>query len=196
MGTRRPPLLVRGGRAEACPEAVGAAVRAQATRRDRVPGLQPLALANRDEQSHVGTHPREGRIAGIGRGRALETLRRFNLDGLENRYPHQLSGGQRQRVAIARALLMKPELILLDEVTSALDPELVRDVLEMLRELAEGGLTMAIVTHQIEFARRISDEVVMFDRGRVIERGPAADVLDNPTPERTRTFLDAIVGSR
>jgi ABC-type polar amino acid transport system ATPase subunit len=124
--------------------------------------------------------------------RAEEILEQFGLLDIQRRYPHQLSGGQRQRVAIARALLMRPELLLLDEVTSALDPELVADVLDMLRRLAAQGLTMVMVTHHIEFASKVADEIAMVDHGRVIERGVAETMINCPKEERTRRFIEAI----
>ena len=104
-------------------------------------------------------------------------------------YPAQLSGGQQQRVAIARALAMKPELMLFDEPTSALDPELIGEVLAVMRTLAEGGMTMIVVTHEMSFARGVADRVVFMDQGVVVEEGAPNDVLLNPKEERTRTFL-------
>jgi len=104
-------------------------------------------------------------------------------------YPSQLSGGQQQRVAIARALAMEPRLMMFDEPTSALDPELVGEVLTTMRKVAEDGMTMLVVTHEIGFAREVADRVVFMDQGRVLEDGPARDVLDNPRHERTAAFL-------
>ena len=103
--------------------------------------------------------------------------------------PAQLSGGEQQRVAIARALAMRPKAMLFDEPTSALDPELVGEVLNVMRDLARGGLTMVIVTHEIGFAREVADEIVMFDHGSIVEAGPARSLLDDPRHERTRSFL-------
>ncbi|MFJ5707459.1 ectoine/hydroxyectoine ABC transporter ATP-binding protein EhuA [Streptomyces sp. NPDC093105] len=125
--------------------------------------------------------------------RARDLLGLVGLDGREDAHPTRLSGGQQQRVAIARALAMRPDLLLLDEVTSALDPELVAEVLDVLRDVAAGtDITMLCVTHEMGFARDVSDRVLMFDRGRVLESGPAADLLDAPRHERTRAFLRSI----
>ena len=104
-------------------------------------------------------------------------------------YPHQLSGGQQQRVAIARALMMSPHVMLFDEVTSALDPELVGEVLIVMRDLARDGMTMLVVTHEMQFAREVGDHVVFIDEGRIVEQGRPGDVLDQPREERTRRFL-------
>ena len=109
-------------------------------------------------------------------------------------FPSQLSGGQQQRVAIARALAMAPKIMLFDEPTSALDPELVGEVLAAIRGLRERGMTMLIVTHEVSFARQVADEVVIFDRGRIIERGAAGSVLSNPSEPRTREFLSRVIG--
>jgi polar amino acid transport system ATP-binding protein len=120
---------------------------------------------------------------------ALELLDRVGLADRAKYYPAQLSGGQQQRVAIARALAMKPELMLFDEPTSALDPELVGEVLAVMRTLAEEGTTMIVVTHEMSFARGVADRVVFMDQGVVVEEGAPNDVLLNPKEERTRTFL-------
>jgi polar amino acid transport system ATP-binding protein len=120
---------------------------------------------------------------------ASQLLDKVGLSGREKAYPRQLSGGQQQRVAIARALAMKPTLMLFDEPTSSLDPELVGEVLTTMRDLAEGGLTMVVVTHEIAFAREAADRVVFMDGGVVIEQGPPADVIDNPRHPRTQAFL-------
>jgi polar amino acid transport system ATP-binding protein len=127
-----------------------------------------------------------------------ERVARVNLDrvGLNdkvNAYPAQLSGGQQQRVAIARALSMDPALMLFDEPTSALDPELVGDVLTVMRKLALDGMTMLVVTHEMAFAREVADRVVFMDGGVIVEQGPPADVIGNPTQERTRTFLKRVL---
>jgi ABC-type polar amino acid transport system ATPase subunit len=121
--------------------------------------------------------------------RARELLARVGLEEKAEQYPHQLSGGQQQRVAIARALMMEPHVMLFDEVTSALDPELVGEVLIVMRDLARSGMTMLVVTHEMQFAREVGDRVVFMDQGRIIERGPPSDLLDNPKEERTRRFL-------
>ncbi|GAA3524360.1 hypothetical protein GCM10022222_03570 [Amycolatopsis ultiminotia] len=124
--------------------------------------------------------------------RARALLARVGLAGREHAYPRQLSGGQQQRVAIARALALEPRLILLDEPTSALDPELVGEVLAVVRELAGSGTTMIVVTHEIAFAREIADHVVFLDAGRVVEQGPPSAVLDHPQHDRTREFLGKV----
>jgi polar amino acid transport system ATP-binding protein len=121
--------------------------------------------------------------------RARELLARVGLEEKERQYPHQLSGGQQQRVAIARALMMEPHVMLFDEVTSALDPELVGEVLIVMRDLARDGMTMLVVTHEMQFAREVGDRVVFMDEGRIVEEGRPADMLDRPKEERTRQFL-------
>ncbi|WP_034091556.1 amino acid ABC transporter ATP-binding protein [Streptacidiphilus albus] len=124
---------------------------------------------------------------------ALGLLERVGLGGRGSDYPRQLSGGQQQRVAIARALAMEPELLLFDEPTSALDPELVGEVLAVMKDLADTGMTMIVVTHEIGFAREVADTVVFLDGGRIIETGPPAEVLDRPRHERSRAFLAAVL---
>ena len=126
--------------------------------------------------------------------RAHELLAQVGLEEKAPQYPHQLSGGQQQRVAIARALMMEPHVMLFDEVTSALDPELVGEVLVAIRDLARDGMTMLVVTHEMQFAREVGDRVVFMDEGRIVEEGPPADVLDNPKEERTRRFLRRSLG--
>ncbi len=121
--------------------------------------------------------------------RAHELLRRVGLEEKARQYPHQLSGGQQQRVAIARALMMDPHVMLFDEVTSALDPELVGEVLVVMRDLARSGMTMLVVTHEMQFAREVGDTLIFMDEGRIVERGKPTDVLDRPKEERTRRFL-------
>jgi polar amino acid transport system ATP-binding protein len=123
------------------------------------------------------------------RERAAELLERVGLAEKARQYPHQLSGGQQQRVAIARALMMEPHVMLFDEVTSALDPELVGEVLIVMRDLARAGMTMLVVTHEMQFARQVGDRVVFMDDGRIVEQGSPEDVLDRPEEERTRRFL-------
>jgi len=125
--------------------------------------------------------------------RALELLERVGLAGREDSYPRQMSGGQQQRVAIARALAMEPELMLFDEPTSALDPELVGDVLSVMKDLADTGMTMIVVTHEIGFAREVADTVVFLDGGQIVESGPPARVLAHPRNERARAFLAAVL---
>jgi ABC-type polar amino acid transport system ATPase subunit len=121
--------------------------------------------------------------------RAHELLERVGLDGKARSYPHQLSGGQQQRVAIARALMMRPHVMLFDEVTSALDPELVGEVLVVMRDLAKDGMTMLVVTHEMQFARDVGDRLIFMDDGKIVEEGQPNDVLDRPKAERTRRFL-------
>ncbi len=123
------------------------------------------------------------------RDRARTALERVGVDARADHYPAQLSGGQQQRVAIARALAMDPSLMLFDEPTSALDPELVGEVLSVIGELASTGMTMLVVTHEIAFARDISDRVIFIDDGIVVEQGAPAQVIDNPQHDRTRAFL-------
>jgi polar amino acid transport system ATP-binding protein len=141
----------------------------------------------------------EAPVAVLGRSRAdaaaeaLELLERVGLAGRQDAYPRQLSGGQQQRVAIARALAMRPALLLFDEPTSALDPELVGEVLAVIRDLARDGMTMIVVTHEIGFARQVADTAVFLDDGRIVESGPPEQVLDRPTDERARAFLSAVL---
>jgi polar amino acid transport system ATP-binding protein len=125
--------------------------------------------------------------------RARELLDLVGLTDKITSYPHELSGGQQQRVAIARALAMQPKLMLFDEPTSALDPELVGEVLAVMRRLAAGGMTMIVVTHEIGFAREVADRVVFIDSGIVIEQGPPTEILDRPRHERTRAFLKRLL---
>jgi ABC-type polar amino acid transport system ATPase subunit len=121
--------------------------------------------------------------------RAHELLARVGLQEKARQYPHQLSGGQQQRVAIARALMMEPHVMLFDEVTSALDPELVGEVLVVMRDLAKSGMTMLVVTHEMQFARDVGDKLIFMDDGRTVEQGKPNEVLDRPQEERTRRFL-------
>ncbi|MGE3287810.1 MAG: amino acid ABC transporter ATP-binding protein [Pseudonocardia sp.] len=127
------------------------------------------------------------------REQAVALLERVGLGDRCDAYPVQLSGGQQQRVAIARALAMKPRLMLFDEPTSALDPELVGEVLDVMRELAADGMTMVVVTHEMGFAREVADSLVFFDGGRVVEKGAPREVLANPSHERTRSFLSKVL---
>jgi ABC-type polar amino acid transport system ATPase subunit len=142
--------------------------------------IDNLTLAAR----RVGKMPRQEAEA-----RAHELLRRVGLDGKARSYPHELSGGQQQRVAIARALMMRPHVMLFDEVTSALDPELVGEVLVVMRDLAQEGMTMLVVTHEMQFARDVGDRLIFMDGGKIVEQGKPEDVLDRPKAERTRRFL-------
>jgi len=123
----------------------------------------------------------------------LANLERVGLAGRETAMPNQLSGGQQQRVAIARALSMDPDLMLFDEPTSALDPELVGDVLSVMRRLAHEGMTMLVVTHEMQFAREVADRVLFMDAGVVVEEGPPEQVIGSPREERTRTFLSRVL---
>jgi polar amino acid transport system ATP-binding protein len=124
---------------------------------------------------------------------AVALLRRVGLETKANRFPNQLSGGEQQRVAIARALAMRPKLMLFDEPTSALDPELVGEVLDVMRGLAEDGMTMIVVTHEMGFAREVGDSLVFMDDGSVVEVGKPRDVLANPQQERTQSFLSKVL---
>ncbi|MCX4975712.1 amino acid ABC transporter ATP-binding protein [Streptomyces sp. NBC_00620] len=124
---------------------------------------------------------------------ARKLLERVGLSDKADAYPKQLSGGQQQRVAIARALALEPKLLLFDEPTSALDPELVGEVLDVIKDLAHQGTTMIVVTHEIGFAREVADTVVFMDDGRVVEQGAPGDVLDKPQHERTRAFLSKVL---
>ena len=124
---------------------------------------------------------------------AMELLERVGIPEQASKYPGELSGGQQQRVAIARALAMRPRIMLFDEPTSALDPEMIREVLDVMRDLAESGMTMMIVTHEIGFATEVADRIVMFDEGVIIEDAPPREFFNNPQQERTQTFLSQIL---
>ncbi len=134
-----------------------------------------------------------GRKSGEAREQGEALLRRVGLGDKIDEYPARLSGGQQQRVAIARALAMNPHVILFDEVTSALDPELVKEVLDVMRELAEEGMTMIVVTHEMRFARDVGHKVAFMDGGVVVEYGPPAEVLENPQQPRTQKFLGLVL---
>ncbi|MET9421965.1 MULTISPECIES: amino acid ABC transporter ATP-binding protein [unclassified Streptomyces] len=135
----------------------------------------------------------KGESKSVARERALKLLDRVGLADKAKNYPTQLSGGQQQRVAIARALAMEPKLMLFDEPTSALDPELVGEVLDVMRGLAEDGMTMIVVTHEMGFAREVGDALVFMDDGVVVEAGHPRDVLGNPQHERTKSFLSKVL---
>lgn len=124
---------------------------------------------------------------------AMELLSRVGLAERADYYPGELSGGQQQRVAIARALAMKPKMLLFDEPTSALDPELVGDVLTVMKEVALGGMTMAVVTHEMQFARSVSNHVIFMDKGYIVEEGNPEDIFTHPQEERTQTFLKRLI---
>ena len=123
---------------------------------------------------------------------ARELIEKVGLKGKEDSYPCQLSGGQQQRVAIARALAMNPEILFFDEPTSALDPEITAGILKVLRQLADENMTMVIVTHEIDFARKVADRVIFMDEGVIVEEGDPKQVLDNPSNERTKAFLQKL----
>ena len=125
--------------------------------------------------------------------RALAVLSRMGLDEKASRYPRELSGGQQQRVAIARTLVMQAELLLLDEVTSSLDPELIGEVLKVIKELADEGQTMVVVTHEMDFAQDVASSVLMMDQGAVVEQGPPAKIFRHPDSPRTRRFLAQVI---
>ncbi|MFC8046724.1 amino acid ABC transporter ATP-binding protein [Nocardia sp. NPDC057353] len=145
------------------------------------------------ENVALGPRKLEGLSAEQARALAVEQLERVGLADKVDSRPGNLSGGQQQRVAIARALAMKPELMLFDEATSALDPELVKGVLALIAELAAGGMTMVVVTHEMGFARSVSDQVVFMDQGVVVEQGAPDAVFDNAETPRLRTFLDQVL---
>jgi polar amino acid transport system ATP-binding protein len=146
---------------------------------------------------NVSLAPR--RVLGLGRAeaeaRATELLDRIGLADKRRDFPDRLSGGQQQRVAIVRALAMQPDLLLLDEITSALDPELVAEVLNLIRELAGNGMTMLIATHEMSFAREIASRVCFLDAGRILETAPPAEMFSAPREERTRQFLDRVIAA-
>ncbi len=134
-----------------------------------------------------------GRKSGVATEKGQALLTRVGLADKVDEYPARLSGGQQQRVAIARALAMDPKVMLFDEVTSALDPELVKEVLDVMRELAAEGMTMVVVTHELGFAREVGDKVVFMDDGVIVEQGPPAQILDSPREERTKRFLGLVL---
>lgn len=125
--------------------------------------------------------------------RALELLERVGIRDQAHKYPAQLSGGQQQRVAIARALAMEPKIMLFDEPTSALDPEMVGEVLDVMRDLARGGMTMIVVTHEMGFAREVADRVIFMDQGQIVEEAPPEVIFKSPKEERTRAFLQRVL---
>ena len=126
-------------------------------------------------------------------GKAQELLKIVGLEEKANAYPKQLSGGQQQRIAIARSLAMEPEIMLFDEPTSALDPEMVGEVLEVMRRLAKSGMTMVIVTHEMGFAREVGSRILFMDEGKIIEKGSPEEIFDNPSNDRTRSFLSKVL---
>jgi polar amino acid transport system ATP-binding protein len=146
--------------------------------------LENVALA---QETVLGRKDQESRQ------KAADLLERVGLADKLREYPERLSGGQQQRVAIARALAMDPHVMLFDEVTSALDPELIKEVLDVMRELADEGMTMIVVTHEMGFARDVGDRVVFMDAGVIVEQGPAKQVIDKPQEERTKRFLGLVL---
>ena len=127
------------------------------------------------------------------KAKAMELLKIVSLEDRAQAYPAQLSGGQKQRVAIARALCMEPDVMLFDEPTSALDPEMVGEVLNVMKDLAKQGMTMVVVTHEMGFAREVASRVIFMDEGRIIEEGTPSQIFDNPQNERTKTFLSKVI---
>ena len=144
---------------------------------------------------NVALAPRKVRRQTTGQAhkRAREMLARVGLVDKVSSYPSQLSGGQQQRVAIARALVMEPKIMLFDEPTSALDPEMIREVLDVMRDLTKSGMTMLVVTHEMGFAREVADRIVFMDEGRIVEEAESGRFFDDPRSERTRKFLDNIL---
>lgn len=152
------------------------------------------ALENVAEAPVVAQRPGKARPSKAeARERGLELLDRVGLKDRAGAYPRQLSGGQQQRVAIARALALDPKILLFDEPTSALDPELVNEVLDVIRELAKSGTTLIIVTHEMGFARDVADTVVFMDQGQIVEQGASEDIFTNPQEERTRSFFSKVI---
>ena len=125
--------------------------------------------------------------------KAMEYLKRVQIDDQAHKYPGQLSGGQQQRAAIARALCMEPRIMLFDEPTSALDPEMIKEVLDVMVGLAEGGMTMIVVTHEMGFAKEVADKIIFMDEGQIVEAKSPDDFFNNPESERTKTFLSQIL---
>ena len=164
--------------------------------RHRVPVVQPVPAYDRPAQCHAGAPKVLEQSRSRGRGaRSTSCCVSFGLEDKADEYPDRLSGGQQQRVAIARALAMDPDLLLLDEVTSALDPVLVAEVLDTIRELADQGMTMVIATHEMGFARDVANRVCFLDDGSILEDGPPEQIFSSPREERTRQFLDRIIAA-
>ena len=160
----------------------------------RVPVAQPVPAQDGAAERHRGPgHRAEAAQGEEAEAEAVELLDQVGLAEKKDQYPFQLSGGQQQRVGIARALALKPKVVLFDEPTSALDPELVGEVLAVIKDLAVEGWTLVIVTHEIQFARQVSDQVLFTDQGVILEKGPPAEVIGDPKEERTRQFLDRIL---
>ena len=162
--------------------------------RHGVPALQPVPAHDGAGERHGGAAYGAPEVPqGACREQAPALLDRVGLADKRDAYPNQLSGGQQQRVAIARALAMEPQLMLFDEPTSALDPELVGEVLDVMRGLARDGMTMLVVTHEMGFAREVGDTLVFMDEGRIVESGHPREVLANPREERTKAFLSKVL---
>ena len=161
---------------------------------DRVPAVQPVPEHGRAAQRHhrADQDQEAPASADVERGGRRALLAKVGLAEKHHAYPDQLSGGQQQRVAIARALALKPEILLLDEVTAALDPELVNEVLDTIRALASEGITMLIVSHEMAFVREVSTRVVMMDKGQIVEIGSPAEIFENPKEARTKEFVGKI----
>ena len=162
--------------------------------RHGVPAVQPVPASDRAGEPDPGADLGAQDAEAGGRGDcARYYLERVRIPEQADKYPGQLSGGQQQRVAIARSLCMKPEIMLFDEPTSALDPEMIKEVLDVMIELAEEGMTMVCVTHEMGFARTVADTMVFMDRGEIVERAPPNEFFANPKSERTRLFLSQIL---
>ncbi|MGJ0204078.1 ATP-binding cassette domain-containing protein [Leucobacter sp. gxy201] len=153
--------------------------------------LFPHMTVERNIMLALGVHKRGSTLAN--RETAREMLGRVGLDGYGEKYPSELSGGQQQRVAIARALVLRPKVMLFDEPTSALDPELVRDVLKVMESLAEEGMTMVVVTHEVGFARNVASRVILFENGRIVEDSPPERFFSSEASERTTAFLEHVL---
>ena len=162
---------------------------------DGLPVVQPVPAPHGAGQPDDGAGQRPRRRPEEARQRARALLARVGLADKAGEHPARLSGGQQQRVAIARALAMDPEAMLFDEVTSALDPELIKDVLDVMRELAGAGMTMIVVTHEMGFAREVGDRLIFMDEGAIVEEGLPSEVLAAPKEERTRRFLSRVLAA-
>ena len=156
------------------------------------PACDRIAV-HEEPQQDVAVERQQQAGPALGGKRALALLTKVGLAAKRDAYPGELSGGQQQRVAIARSLAMRPEVMLFDEVTAALDPETVKEVLNTIRELAREGMTCILVTHEMRFAREIADEVLFTDGGMIVESGPPAELFDRPQKDRTRAFLSQIL---
>jgi len=190
-------VLTFGGEDAACEGADGVVIYSSKTKLKQVKEYFGLVFQNfnlfphysvikniTDAPIHVQKRDKEEVFA-----QARGLLKKMGLSDKENAYPHQLSGGQQQRIAIARALAMNPKMLFFDEPTSALDPELTGEILKVLRQLASEKMTMVIVTHEIEFARNVSDRIIFMDGGNIVEEGSPEEVIEHPKNERTKAFL-------